>query len=51
MYKAYNGLDGVEDQDSIDMLSEALNDRFIAIDGYKVLPVVICYVHGVPRRI
>lgn len=37
MYKAYNGLEGVEDQDSIDMLNEAINDRFIAIDGYKVL--------------
>lgn len=37
LYMAYNGLDGVEDQDSIDLLTEALNDRFIAIDGYKVL--------------
>lgn len=37
MYKAYRGLDGVEDQDSVDNLSEAINDRFIAIDGYNVL--------------
>ena len=37
MYKAYKGLDGVEDQDSIDMLDEEINDRFIAIDGYNVL--------------
>jgi len=37
MYKAYKGLDGIEDQDSIDQLSEAINDRFIAIDGYNVL--------------
>ena len=37
MYKAYKGLDGVEDQDSIDNLNEAINDRFIAIDGYNVL--------------
>jgi hypothetical protein len=37
MYQAYRGLDGVEDQDSIDSFFEALNDRFIAIDGYKVL--------------
>ena len=37
MYKAYRGLDGVEDQDSIDNLNEAINDRFIAIDGYNVL--------------
>ena len=37
MYKAYRGLDGVEDSDSIDQLSEAIHDRFIAIDGYNVL--------------
>ena len=37
MYKAYKGLDGIEDQDSIDQLNEAINDRFIAIDGYNVL--------------
>jgi len=37
MYKAYRGLDGVEDQDSIDHLNEAINDRFIAVDGYNVL--------------
>lgn len=37
MYKAYKGLDGVEDQDEIDDLSETINDRFIAIDGYNVL--------------
>jgi len=37
MYKAYRGLDGVEDSDSIDQLTEAIHDRFIAIDGYNVL--------------
>lgn len=37
MYQAYRGLDGVEDQDSVDHLNEAINDRFIAIDGYNVL--------------
>ena len=37
MYKAYKGLDGVEDQDEMDKLNEAINDRFIAIDGYNVL--------------
>lgn len=37
MYQAYKGLDGVEDQDSIDMYSEAIKDRFIAINGYNVL--------------
>ncbi len=37
MYQAYKGLDGVEDQDSVDLLNEAINDRFIAIDGYNVL--------------
>jgi hypothetical protein len=37
MYKAYKGLDGVEDQDEADDLTEAINDRFIAIDGYNVL--------------
>ena len=37
MYKAYKGLDGIEDQDSVDNLNEAINDRFIAIDGYNVL--------------
>lgn len=37
MYKAYKGLDGVEDQDSVDNLNEAINDRFIAIEGYNVL--------------
>lgn len=37
MYQAYRGLDGVEDQDSIDHLNEAIHDRFIAIDGYNVL--------------
>jgi hypothetical protein len=37
MYQAYKGLDGVEDQDSIDLLNETINDRFIAIDGYNVL--------------
>ena len=36
MYQAYKGLDGVEDQDSIDLLSESINDRFIAIEGYNV---------------
>jgi hypothetical protein len=36
-YQAYNGLDGVEDQDSLDYYTEAINDRFISIDGYKVL--------------
>ena len=37
MYQAYKGLDGVEDTDSVDQLNEAINDRFIAIDGYNVL--------------
>jgi len=37
MFKAYKGLDGVEDQDSIDLVNEAIYDRFIAIDGYNVL--------------
>jgi len=37
MYRAYRGLDGIEDQDSIDSYNEAINDRFIVIDGYKVL--------------
>ena len=37
MYKAYKGLDGVEDQDSVDNFNEAINDRFIAIEGYNVL--------------
>jgi hypothetical protein len=36
-YQAYKGLDGVEDQDSVDLLNEAIHDRFIAIDGYNVL--------------
>ena len=35
-YKAYNGFDGIEDQDSIYFYQEAINDRFISIDGYKV---------------
>ena len=37
MYQAYKGLDGVEDEDSADVLMEQINDRFIAIDGYNVL--------------
>ena len=37
MFKAYKGLDGVEDQDSVDDLNEAIHDRFIAIEGYNVL--------------
>jgi len=37
MYKAYKGLDGIEDQSEMDELGEAINDRFIAIDGYNVL--------------
>lgn len=37
MYKAYHGLDGVEDTDSVDVYMENINDRFIAIDGYNVL--------------
>jgi hypothetical protein len=37
MYMAYKGLDGIEDQDEMDDMSEAINDRFIAIDGYNVL--------------
>jgi len=37
MYKAYSGLDGVEDTDSVDFYRENINDRFIAIDGYNVL--------------
>ncbi len=36
-YQAYKGLEGVEDQDSLDQLNEAINDRFIAIKGYNVL--------------
>lgn len=35
-YQAYNGLDGIEDQDSVDYFAETINDRFISIDGYKV---------------
>ncbi len=37
MYRAYKGLDGVEDQDEMDDLEETISDRFIAIDGYNVL--------------
>ena len=37
MYKAYKGLDGVESQDSVEIISAEINDRFIAIDGYNVL--------------
>ena len=36
-YQAYKGLEGVEDQDSIDIINEAIDDRFIAIEGYNVL--------------
>ncbi|MEO1052322.1 MAG: hypothetical protein AAFX87_16940 [Bacteroidota bacterium] len=36
-YLAYSGLDGVEDQDEKDNFQEMVTDRFIAIDGYKVL--------------
>ena len=36
-YKAYSGLEGVEDTDSLDYYQENINDRFIAIDGYNVL--------------
>lgn len=36
-YKAYTGLEGIEDKDSIDSMSETMKDRFIAIDGYNVL--------------
>ncbi len=36
-YKAYSGLEGLEDTDSIDIYQENINDRFIAIDGYNVL--------------
>ena len=36
-YQAYKGLEGVEDQDSLDKINEAINDRFIAIEGYNVL--------------
>ena len=37
MYKTYSGLDGIEDTDSIDYYRENINDRFIAVDGYKVI--------------
>lgn len=37
LFKAYKGLDGIESQDSIDNLNEAINDRFISIKGYNVL--------------
>jgi len=37
MFKAYKGLDGIESQDSIDNLNDAINDRFISIEGYNVL--------------
>jgi hypothetical protein len=37
MYKAYSGLEGIEDTDSVDIYRENINDRFIAIDGYNVL--------------
>ena len=37
MYKAYSGLEGIEDTDSVDFYQENINDRFIAIDGYNVL--------------
>lgn len=36
-YQAYKGLEGVEDQDSLDKITEAIDDRFIAIEGYNVL--------------
>jgi hypothetical protein len=36
-YKAYSGLEGLEDTDSVDFYTENINDRFIAIDGYNVL--------------
>lgn len=36
-YQAYKGLEGIEDQDSLDKISEAIDDRFIAIEGYNVL--------------
>ena len=36
-YKAYSGLEGIEDTDSVDFYQENINDRFIAIDGYNVL--------------
>jgi len=37
LYKAYSGLEGIEDTDSVDIYRENINDRFIAIDGYNVL--------------
>jgi len=37
MYKAYSGLEGIEDTDSIDIYKENIKDRFIAIEGYNVL--------------
>ena len=36
-YQSYSGLDGVEGEDVDANLIETLKDRFIAIDGYKVL--------------
>lgn len=36
-YQAYTGLEGVEDNDSLDEYIESMEDRFISIDGYKVL--------------
>lgn len=36
-YRAYQGLDGVEDTDSVDFYMENIRDRFIAVDGYNVL--------------
>ncbi len=37
MFKAYKGLDGIEDPDSANNLNDEINDRFIAIEGYNVL--------------
>ena len=36
-YRAYKGLEGVENQDSINQINENINARFISIEGYNVL--------------
>ena len=36
-YQAYKGLDGIENQDSINKVKKEIDSRFIAIEGYNVL--------------
>lgn len=37
LFKAYKGLDGVENQDSTENINQVIEDRFISIEGYNVL--------------